>query len=223
MNKKCRTTGINKYPQINNIMKIINENNIHPVFDQIMTREDKEQLLRQRSKVIWFTGLSGAGKTTLAKELEKRLHQNGYLTQVLDGDNIRTGINNNLGFSEEDRRENIRRISEVSKLLIHSGVITINSFISPTSEIRHMAMDIIGKENFIEIHVHAPLEVCEQRDVKGLYKKAREGKIKNFTGIDAPFEEPKNADIRVDTSKLSVVESIEKIVEVILPKITYWT
>lgn len=214
---------MNKYPQINNIMKIINENNIHPVFDQIMTREDKEQLLRQRSKVIWFTGLSGAGKTTLAKELEKRLHQNGYLTQVLDGDNIRTGINNNLGFSEEDRRENIRRISEVSKLLIHSGVITINSFISPTSEIRHMAMDIIGKENFIEIHVHAPLEVCEQRDVKGLYKKAREGKIKNFTGIDAPFEEPKNADIKLDTSRLSVAESIEKIVEVILPKITYWT
>lgn len=204
-------------------MEIIDEKNLHPVFDQIMTREDKENLLRQRSKVIWFTGLSGAGKTTLAKELEKRMHRNGYLTQVLDGDNIRTGINNNLGFSEEDRHENIRRIAEVSKLLIYSGVITINSFISPTSDIRHMAMDIIGKENFVEIHVHAPLEVCEQRDVKGLYKKARAGQIKNFTGIDAPFEEPQNPDIKVDTSVLSVEESIEKIVEVILPKITYWT
>lgn len=202
---------------------MINDNNIHPVFDQIMTREDKEQLLRQRSKVIWFTGLSGAGKTTLAKELEKRLHQNGYLTQVLDGDNIRTGINNNLGFSEVDRHENIRRIAEVSKLLIYSGVITINSFISPTSDIRHMAMGIIGKENFIEIHVHAPLEVCEKRDVKGLYKKARAGEIKNFTGIDAPFEEPKNADLKLDTSKLSVEDSIEKIVHVVLPKIAYWT
>lgn len=204
-------------------MKVKEDNNIHPVFDQIMTREDKECLLRQRSKVIWFTGLSGAGKTTLAKELEKRLHRNGYLTQVLDGDNIRTGINNNLGFSEEDRHENIRRIAEVSKLLTHSGVITINSFISPTSEIRHMAMSIIGKENFIEVFVYAPLEVCEKRDVKGLYKKARAGKIKNFTGIDAPFEEPKNADIKVDTSQLTVEACIEKIVKVVLPKITYWT
>lgn len=204
-------------------METIDEKNLHPVFDQIMTREDKENLLRQRSKVIWFTGLSGAGKTTLAKELEKRMHRNGYLTQVLDGDNIRTGINNNLGFSEEDRHENIRRIAEVSKLLIYSGVITINSFISPTSDIRHMAMNIIGKENFVEIHVHAPLEVCEQRDVKGLYKKARAGQIKNFTGIDAPFEEPQNPDIKVDTSVLTIEQSIEKIVEVILPKITYWT
>lgn len=204
-------------------MNKMEENNIHPVFDQIMTRGDKECLLRQRSKVIWFTGLSGAGKTTLAKNLERRLHSNGYLTQVLDGDNIRTGINSNLGFSDEDRTENIRRIAEVSKLLIHSGVITINSFISPTEDIRHMAMDIIGKENFIEIFVFAPLEVCEKRDVKGLYKKAREGKIKNFTGIDAPFEEPTNADVKVDTSKLTVDQCIEKIVEDVLPKITYWT
>lgn len=196
--------------------------NLHPVFDQIMTRDDKENLLRQRSKVIWFTGLSGAGKTTLAKELEKRLHLNGYLTQVLDGDNIRTGINNNLTFTEADRLENIRRIAEVSKLLIHSGVITINSFISPTDEIRHKAMDIIGRDDFIEIYVSTPLEVCEQRDVKGLYEKARRGEIKNFTGIDSPFEAPKNPDVEVDTSQLSIEASIEKISQFLIPKISYW-
>lgn len=203
-------------------MNLPENNELHPVFDQIMTREDKENLLRQRSRVIWFTGLSGSGKTTLAKELEKRMHNNGYLVQVLDGDNIRSGINNNLGFSETDRMENIRRIAEVSKLLIHSGVITINSFISPTSQIRHLAMKVIGKENFIEIYVSTPMEVCEKRDVKGLYKKAREGKIRNFTGIDSPFEPPADADVEVDTSKLSIAESVEKIVENILPKITYW-
>jgi len=196
--------------------------NLHPVFDQIMTRDDKENLLRQRSKVIWFTGLSGAGKTTLAKELEKRLHVNGYLTQVLDGDNIRTGINNNLTFTAADRMENIRRIAEVSKLLIQSGVITINSFISPTDEIRHKAMEIIGRNDFIEIYVSTPLEVCEQRDVKGLYQKARRGEIKNFTGIDSPFEPPKDPDVEVDTSKLTIEESIEKITQFLVPKISYW-
>lgn len=199
------------------------ERNLHPVFDQIMTREDKENLLRQRSKVIWFTGLSGAGKTTLAKELEKKMHINGYLTQVLDGDNIRTGINCNLGFSEKDRMENIRRIAEVSKLLIHSGVITINSFISPTHDIRDLAMDIIGRKDFIEIFVSTPIEECEKRDVKGLYKKAREGKIKNFTGIDSPFEAPLNPDVEIDTTNISVEKCIERIVKVILPKITYWS
>ncbi len=201
----------------------MNDNeHIHPVFDKILTRDDKERLLRQRSRVLWFTGLSGAGKTTLAAELEKRLNYNGYLTQILDGDNIRSGINNNLGFTEEDRMENIRRISEVSKLLIHSGVITLNSFISPTREIRHRAMQIIGKENFIEIYVSTPLEVCEQRDTKGLYKKAREGKIKNFTGIDSPFEPPVTPDVEVDTSVLSIEESLDKIIKVVLPKITFW-
>lgn len=194
---------------------------IHPVFDQILRREDKEKLLNQRSKVIWCTGLSGAGKTTLAKNIEKALHARGQLAQVLDGDNIRTGINNNLGFTETDRIENIRRIAEVSKLLIQSGVITINSFISPTSEIRHMAMDIIGKKNFIEIYVNAPLSVCEGRDIKGLYKKAREGKIKNFTGIDAPFEAPENPDVEINTDQLSIEESLDKAMEYIIPKTTY--
>ncbi len=195
---------------------------IYPVFDQILTREDKERLLRQRSKVIWFTGLSGSGKTTLARELEIRLNRNGYLTQVLDGDNIRSGINNNLSFTNEDRKENIRRIAEVTKLLVNSGVITLNAFISPTDEIRQLAMDIIGKENFIEVYVSTPIEVCEQRDIKGLYKKAREGKIINFTGIDSPFDPPQKADVEVDTSILTLEESLEKMLQVILPKITYW-
>ncbi len=194
---------------------------IHPVFDQILKREDKEKLLNQRSKVIWCTGLSGAGKTTLAKNLEKALHMKKHLAQVLDGDNIRTGINNNLGFTGEDRIENIRRIAEVSKLLIQSGVITINSFISPTTEIRQMAMDIIGKENFIEIYVNAPLQACEERDIKGLYKKAREGKIKNFTGIDSPFEPPQNPDVEVNTDKLNIRDSLQKALDHILPLIEY--
>lgn len=195
--------------------------NIHPVFDQILTRQDKEKLLRQHSKVIWFSGLSGAGKTTLAKELEVILHNKGYLTQILDGDNIRTGINNNLGFSDDDRKENIRRIAEVSKLLVFSGVIALNSFISPTKEIRDLAIGIIGKENFIEVFVDAPLEVCEQRDVKGLYKKARAGKIKNFTGIDAPFERPESPDIIINTAELSIAESLDRLLALVLPKITY--
>lgn len=198
------------------------QSDIYPVFDQILRREDKERLLRQHSKVIWFTGLSGSGKTTLARELELRLNLNGYLTQILDGDNIRSGINNNLSFTDEDRKENIRRIAEVTKLLINSGVITINAFISPTAEIRQMAMDIIGKENFLEIYVSTPFEVCEQRDTKGLYKKAREGKIVNFTGLDSPFEPPANADAEVDTSKLTTEQCVEKILKVVLPKINYW-
>lgn len=198
-----------------------NTNNIHPVFDQILKREDKEKLLRQKSKVIWLTGLSGSGKTTLAKGLEKKLHEKGYLTQVLDGDNIRSGINNNLGFSEDDRLENIRRIAEVSKLLIHSGVITINSFISPTEDIRKMARDIIGHENFIEVYVNAPLHVCEERDVKGLYKKAREGKIKNFTGIDSPFDLPVNVDIEIHTDKQDVENSVNELMAFIVPRIQY--
>jgi len=152
--------------------------NIHPVFKQILGRSDKETLLNQHSKVIWMTGLSGAGKTTIAKSIELELNKKGFLTQILDGDNIRTGINNNLAFSQDDRYENIRRIAEVSKLFVDCGIICINSFISPTNEIREMAKDIIGKEDFIEVYINSSLEVCEQRDVKGLYKKARNGEIK---------------------------------------------
>lgn len=197
------------------------QENIHPVFDKILNRPDKEKLLKQHSRVIWLTGLSGSGKTTVGREVEMELNKRGFLTQVLDGDNIRTGINNNLSFSEEDRYENIRRIAEVSKLFMNCGIICINSFISPTRHIRHMAMNIIGKENFIEIFVNAPVEVCESRDVKGLYKKARAGKIKNFTGIDAPFEEPAYPDIELKTHELSIQESVKKCLDMILPIIEY--
>lgn len=198
-----------------------NSNNIHPVFDRIMGRKYKEMLLNQHAKVIWFTGLSGSGKTTVAQNLERALYDQGYLTQILDGDNIRSGINNNLTFTEADRLENIRRIAEVSKLLVESGVITLNSFISPTNEIRALAKQIIGTDNFIEIYVNTPIEVCEERDVKGLYEKARRGEIKNFTGIDSPFDAPEHPDIELHTHLHSLEESVQQCLEIILPKIKY--
>lgn len=193
---------------------------IYPVFHEILSRKEKESLLRQQSKVIWFTGLSGAGKTTLAKHLEIELFNRGFLTQILDGDNIRSGINNNLGFSDSDRFENIRRIAEVSKLFLDCGVITINCFISPTEDIRKMARRIIGDDDFIEIFINAPLAVCEERDVKGLYSKARRGEIKDFTGITSPFEIPGSIDLEIRTDLLSVEASVELALKTILPRIT---
>lgn len=194
-----------------------NSNNIHPVFDRILQRKDKEALLQQKSIVIWFTGLSGSGKTTIAIGLERELNKKRILTQILDGDNVRTGINNNLGFSEEDRTENIRRIAEVSKLFLNAGIVTINCFVSPTVEIREKAKQIIGEEDFLEIFVNTPFEVCEQRDVKGLYKKARAGEIKNFTGLDAPFEAPTNPFLDLKTEGKTVDETIDEVVAKILP------
>ena len=194
--------------------------NIYPVFDRIYDRKVKEEILRQSAKVIWFTGLSSSGKTTLASNLEKELFFRRFFCQVLDGDNIRAGINNNLGFSEEDRLENIRRIAEVSKLLINTGIITICSFISPTDEIRSMARNIIGERDFIEIFLNPPLEICEQRDTKGLYQKARSGEIKDFTGISAPFEAPTHPDLEIDTSVYSIKESVDMIFETIIERIT---
>lgn len=191
--------------------------NLFPIFDDILQREDKENLLQQKAKVIWMTGLSGSGKTTVAKGVERYLHSQGILNQLLDGDNIRVGISNNLTFSEEDRAENIRRIAEVSKLFLNCGIVTLNCFVSPTIEIRQIAKDIIGEENFIEIFINASVETCEDRDVKGLYKKARKGEIKNFTGISAPFESPINPDIEINTSKLSIDESVQKVLDYILP------
>jgi len=193
--------------------------NITPIFDRMMKREDKEQLLKQRSVMVWFTGLSGSGKSTIAIALERELHNRGLLCRILDGDNIRTGINNNLGFSPEDRSENIRRIAEVGKLFIDTGIITIAAFISPDNEMREMAASIIGKEDFLEVYISTPIEECERRDVKGLYAKARRGEIKEFTGISAPFEEPVNPDLSLDTSVLSVDESVKKLLELILPKV----
>jgi adenylylsulfate kinase len=194
--------------------------NIYPVFDRIYDRKVKEEILRQNARVIWFTGLSGSGKTTLAANLEKELFFRRFFCQVLDGDNIRAGINNNLGFSDEERMENIRRIAEVSKLLINAGIITICSFISPTNEIRNLARNIIGDNDFIEVYLNTPLEVCEQRDTKGLYKRARAGEIPDFTGISAPFDVPENPDVMVDTSKLSVRECVDEIFGEIIDRIT---
>ena len=193
-----------------------NPNNIHPVFDRILQRDAKEKLLNQFARVFWMTGLSGSGKSTIAIGVEKKLHELGYLTQILDGDNIRSGINKNLGFSDNDRTENIRRIAEVSKLFVNCGIITINSFVSPTRAIREMARSIIG-EDFFEIYINAPLEVCENRDVKGLYKKARNGEIKDFTGINAPFEAPLNPDLEINTAELTIEQSVNKLLESILP------
>ena len=199
-------------------MKEINKN-IFSTFDDILKRADKEQLLDQKSKVIWMTGLSGSGKTTIAKKLEQHLHSQGILSQLLDGDNIRLGISNNLSFSSKDRKENIRRIAEVSKLFINCGIVTINCFISPTIEIRELAKKIIGEDNFIEVFVNTPIAICEDRDVKGLYKKARKGHINNFTGISAPYEIPENPEVEIDTSKLSINESAQKVLNYILPRI----
>ena len=194
-------------------------NHIYPIFDRMLTREDKEKLLIQRGAMIWFTGLSGSGKSTIAIALERELHQRGILCRILDGDNIRSGINNNLGFSEADRIENIRRIAEVSKLFVDTGIVTIAAFISPSNDIRRMAADIIGQEDFLEVYVSTPLEECERRDVKGLYAKARRGEIKNFTGISAPFEAPAHPALTLDTSVLTLEESVNKLLALILPRI----
>ncbi|MEM6966512.1 MAG: adenylyl-sulfate kinase [Bacteroidota bacterium] len=195
--------------------------NIHPIFDRLLQRNDREKRLNQRSKVLWLTGLSGSGKSTIAQALERKLHNEGYFAQVLDGDNIRSGINNNLGFSLEDRQENIRRIAEVAKLYLHSGIITINSFVSPTIAIRSHAKNIIGADDFVEIFINTPLEICEARDVKGLYKKARKGEIKGFTGIDSPYEAPPHPDLDVPTENLSIEASASMIYEYILPSIKF--
>ena len=194
---------------------------IYPIFDKMISKQDKQEVLKQHGVMLWFTGLSGSGKSTVAIALERELHQRGLLCRILDGDNIRSGINNNLGFSPEDRVENIRRIAEVGKLFVDTGIITIAAFISPNNQLRNMASEIIGKENFIEVYISTPLEECERRDVKGLYAKARRGEIKEFTGISAPFEAPENPDIELDTSKLSLKESVDILLEAILPKVSF--
>jgi len=195
-------------------------NNIYPIFNTILQQTDKEALLQQKGKVIWMVGLSGSGKSTLARATENTLHQQGKVTMLLDGDNLRTGVNNNLGFSEEERRENIRRAAEVAKLFAQCGVITICSLISPTKSIRQMAREIIG-DNYFEVYIHCPLEVCEQRDVKGLYAKARRGEIKDFTGISSPFEEPVHPNLKISTHEQSIDESHNLLVNTILENTSY--
>ena len=194
--------------------------NIYPIFEKMLQRKDREAVLKQKGIMIWFTGLSGSGKSTLAIALEGELYKQGILCRILDGDNIRSGINNNLGFSEADRTENIRRIAEVSKLFVDCGIVTIAAFISPTHAIRRMASEIIGEDDFLEVYVSTPIEDCERRDVKGLYAKARRGEIKEFTGISSPFEAPEHPFISIDTSRQSLADSVKVLLEAVSPKIT---
>lgn len=189
--------------------------NIYPIFDRMLTRADKEQLLGQKGIMLWFTGLSGSGKSTIAIALERELHKRGLLCRILDGDNIRSGINANLGFSAEDRRENIRRVAEVGKLFVDTGIITIAAFVSPTQELRQIAENIIGKDDFKEIYVSTPIAECERRDVKGLYARARKGEVKNFTGISAPFEAPAHPALSLDTSVLSLEQSVGELLKLL--------
>lgn len=195
--------------------------NIYPIYDQMMTRTDKEALLCQRGVMVWFTGLSGSGKSTIAMGVERELHKRGILCRILDGDNIRAGINSNLGFSAEDRMENIRRIAEIGKLFVQTGIVTLACFVSPTNDVRRMARNIIGDEDFKEVFVSTPLEECERRDVKGLYARARRGEVKDFTGISAPFDTPENPTLEIDTSRLSLEESVSRVVEMVLENFNF--
>ncbi len=183
-----------------------------------VTRQRREQKNTHKSVVLWFTGLSGSGKSTLAHAVEEHLHQRGLNTFVLDGDNVRHGLCGDLGFSDQDRKENIRRISETAKLFLEAGVITLTAFISPFKEERAIARGLMPHGDFIEIHCFCPLTVCEQRDVKGLYKKARLGEIKNFTGISSPYEEPENPDLKIDTSRLTLEESVLQVIALLRTK-----
>lgn len=190
--------------------------NIYPIYDRMMTREEREQLLGQKGMMVWMTGLSGSGKSTVALGVERELHKRGLLCRLLDGDNIRDGINRGLGFSPEDRRENIRRIAEVGKLMVDTGIITLACFVSPTEEIREMARNIIGEKDFFEVYLCTPLSECERRDVKGLYARARRGEVKEFTGISAPFEAPEHPALAIDTTTTPLQENVMKVVEMIL-------
>ena len=190
--------------------------NIYPIYDRMMTRQEREQLLGQKGMMVWMTGLSGSGKSTVALGVERELHKRGLLCRMLDGDNIRDGINRGLGFSPEDRRENIRRIAEVGKLMVDTGIITLACFVSPTEEIRKMARNIIGEKDFFEVYLCTPLSECERRDVKGLYARARRGEVKDFTGISAPFEAPEHPALAIDTTTTPLQENVMKVVEMIL-------
>jgi adenylyl-sulfate kinase len=196
----------------------LNLNNLYPIKTKV-TLSQRHKLLNQLPRVIWFTGLSGSGKSTLAVQLEAQLHGLGFKTYLLDGDNIRMGLNKDLTFSDEGRVENIRRIGEVSKLMVDAGLVVLSAFISPFEADREQVKNIVGSENYIEVFVDTPLEVCEQRDVKGLYKKARAGEVKNFTGIDSPYEQPRNPDIAIKTNELTLEQSVGELMKIVVPKI----
>ncbi len=202
-----------KFETLNTVNK-----NIVP-HNYVINRVAREKSNGHKSKVIWFTGLSGSGKSTLANALEEHLFRNTFQTYLLDGDNVRSGINSDLDFSTEGRTENIRRISEVSKLFLDAGVVVLCAFVSPLNADRSLARSIIGDRDLIEVFVDCPLEVCESRDVKGLYAKARQGLIPNFTGISAPFEQPTNPDVIIDTANQPIDEAVTLLVSEIIPKI----
>jgi adenylylsulfate kinase len=192
--------------------------NIYPIQTNV-SKEQRAQLLKQRAKLIWFTGLSGSGKSTLAVQLEAQLHAKGFATYLLDGDNVRTGLNKDLSFTDDGRVENIRRIGEVSKLMLDAGIIVLSAFISPFKSDRDQVKEIVGKDHYIEVFIDTPLEICEQRDVKGLYKRARAGEVKNFTGIDSPYERPEQPDITIPTHQMSVDESLNLLLKLIESKV----
>lgn len=196
------------------------QENIHTEHHRFLNRHDKETLLRQKGIAIWMCGLSGSGKSTIANATERVLHQQGRFTIILDGDNIRSGLNSNLGFSDQDRLENIRRIAELAKILVDNGTIVFISAITPKGELRDLARGILGEKNLFETYVKASYEACEQRDVKGLYAKAAKGEIANFTGQASSFEPPQFPDITLDTEALTVEEAAIELIEAILPRIT---
>ena len=195
------------------------QENIHTEHHRFLNRHDKEILLKQKGLAIWMCGLSGSGKSTIANAAERVLHQQGHFTIILDGDNIRSGLNSNLSFSDQDRLENIRRIAELAKILVENGAIVFISAITPKGELRDLARGILGEENLFEAYVKASFEACEKRDVKGLYAKAAKGEIANFTGKTSGFEPPQFPDITLDTEILSIEESAIELIEAIRPRI----
>lgn len=194
-------------------------NNLYPIQTKV-SLDDRRRRLNQKPALIWFTGLSGSGKSTLAVQLESELFKAGFSTYLLDGDNIRTGLNKDLTFNDEGRVENIRRIGEVAKLMLDAGLVVLSAFISPFEKDREQVKRIVGDDYYFEVFVDTPLEICEQRDVKGLYKKARKGELKNFTGIDSPYERPSNADVVIKTESVSVEEAVMQLMSVIRQRIS---
>jgi adenylylsulfate kinase len=190
------------------------------LMEGFVTRQEKEQLLGQRGKVIWMTGLSGSGKTTIAIDFEKELYNKGFKTRIFDSDYIRACLNRDLGFSMADRMENIRRVAAISRLFLDAGMVVINCFISPTRRIREMARMIVGPADFLEIHVNAPIEICQERDPKGLYKLSREGKLPFLTGVDSPWEQPDNPHLNIKTHQCTIKQAVDQLLEFVLPKIS---
>jgi adenylylsulfate kinase len=197
----------------------VSADEIHPVHDRLLGRADQEALLGQRGQVAWLYGLSGSGKSTIAAAVQRALHAEGRLVQVLDGDNIRAGLNRNLGFSDEDRRENIRRIAEVARLFVDTGTVVLASFITPLREFRARAREIVGAEDFLEVYVRASFEECARRDVKGIYGRAAAGKVARFSGKDSAFEEPEEPDLLLDTERATVEESVNRLLAVLRERI----